>query len=66
MIQTLPLKRNYKLLNLELYNVVPRIGTRSESMPASFGKIAKSGHPDPKTDVAFFTYEKTLRIDPTF
>ena len=52
------------MLNLEVSNIVPRVGTRSESMSALFGKIAKSEYPDPKRDVAFLRYEKTLRIDP--
>ena len=61
MIHTSPLWFNYKQLNL---NIVPRVGTRSESMSAFFGKIAKSGYPDPKTDVAFLRYDKTLRVHP--
>ena len=50
----------------DLCNIVPRVGTRSESMSALFGKVAKSEYPDPKRDVAFLRYEKTLTIDPTF
>ena len=66
MIQTSPLWLKYKQLNLDICNIVPRVGTRSESMSAFFGKIAKSGYPDPKTDVAFLRYDKTLRVDPKF
>ena len=35
-------------------------------MSAFFGKIAKSGYPDPKTNVVLLRYDKTLRVDPTF
>ena len=35
-------------------------------MSASFCKIAKSEYPDPKEDVVFLRYEKTIRIDPAF
>ena len=35
-------------------------------MSAFFGKIAKSGYPDPNMDVAFLTCDKTVRVDPTF
>ena len=66
MIQTSPLWLNYKQLNLDVYNIVPRVGTRSESMSAFFGKIAKSGYPNPKADVAFLRCERTLRVDPKF
>ena len=66
MIQTSPLWLNYKQLNLDVCNIVPRVETRSESMSAFFGKIAKFGYPDPKTDVAFLKCYKTLRVDPTF
>ena len=38
MIQTSPLWRNYKLLNFEVCNIVPRVGTSSESMSTFFGK----------------------------
>ena len=66
MIHTSPLWLNYKQLNLKVYNIVPRVRTRSESMSAFFGKIAKSGYPDLKTDGAFLRCDKTLRVDPTF
>ena len=66
MIQTSPLWLNYKQLNLDVCNIVPRVETRSKSMSAFFGKIAKSRCPDPKTDVAFLRYDKTLRVDQTF
>ena len=66
MIQTSPLWLNYKQLNLDVCNIVSRVETRSESMSAFFGKITKSGYPDPKTDVAFLRCDKTKRVDPTF
>ena len=66
MIQTSPLWLNYKQLNLDICNIVSRVETRSESMSAFFGKITKSGYPDPKTDVAFLRCDKTKRVDPTF
>ena len=64
MIQTSPLWRNYKLLNFEVCNIVPRVGTSSEPYVHVFWKMAKSEYPDPKTDVAFLRYDKTPRIDP--
>ena len=66
MIQTSPLWLNYKQLNLDVCNIVPRVDTRSESMSAFFGKIAKSGYPDPKTNVPFLRNDKTIKVDPTF
>ena len=67
MIQTSPLWLNYKQLNLDVCNIVPRVETRSaESMSFFFWEIAKSGYPDPKRDVAFLRCDKTLRVDPTF
>ena len=54
---------NYKQLNLDVCNIVPRVETRSESMSAFFGK---SKNPDPKKDVAFLRCDKTLTVDPTF
>ena len=61
-----PLWLNYKQLNLKVYNIVPRVGPRSVSMSAFFGKIAKFWCPDPKTNVPFLRNEKTVRVDPTF
>ena len=66
MIQTSPLWLNYKQLNLDVCNIVSRVETRSESMSAFFGKITKSGYPDPKTDVALLRCDKKQRVDPTF
>ena len=57
---------NYKQLNLDVCNIVPRVETRSESMSAFFGKIAKSRYLDPNMDVAFLRCDKTIRVDPTF
>ena len=35
-------------------------------MSAFFGKIAKSGYPDPKTNVPFLRNDKAIKVDPTF
>ena len=66
MIQTSSLWLNYKQLNLDVCDIVPRVEIRSESMFAFFGKIAKSGYLDPKPDVAILRCDKTLTVDPTF
>ena len=66
MIQTSPLWLINKQLNLDVCNIVPRVEKRSASMSAFFGKIAKSGYPDPKKDVAFLRCDKTVGVDPTF